>query len=188
MLTPIMFQKLPVLVALSLSASVLALPDDQYQPIEIHADSAIRNEKQGLTTYTGSVFMKQGSLQVEADSITVSNVDNKSATHLVATGKPARFQQKPEIDKDIVYASANNINYQLDEGKIELTGQALLTQGEAKISSDRIVYLSDEQVFKAEKVTNDASITPQRVQVIIPVQKKPDTDTDTSSITDKQDE
>lgn len=173
MLEPIMFPKLPVLVALSISVNALALPDDQYQPIEIHADSAIRHEKEGLTTYQGNVFMKQGSLQVEADNITVSNVDNQSATNLIATGKPATFQQQPAQDKDIVHASANVINYLLDEGRIELAGNALLIQGEAKISSNRIVYLSDEQVFKAEKITDNANIKPQRVQVIIPAKKKP---------------
>jgi lipopolysaccharide export system protein LptA len=167
-----MYQKILAVIGISLSLCVFSLPEDQYQPIEIHADSAIRHEKEGVTTYNGNVLMRQGSLQVEADTITVSNSDNKSATNLLATGKPAKFQQQPEANKDIVYATANIINYQLDEGKIELAGQALLTQGEAKISSDKIVYLSDEQIFKAERTTDIEHTQPQRVQVIIPAKKK----------------
>lgn len=168
-----MFRKLPALITCLLCTNAMALPDDQYQPIEIQADSAIRHEREGLTTYQGNVFMKQGSLQVEADSVTVSNVSN-TATNLIATGKPARFQQQPSPDKDIVHASANVINYQLEEGRIELTGEALLTQGEAKISSDKIIYLSNEQVFKAEKDATVGDNKPQRVQVIIPAKKKPE--------------
>lgn len=169
---PTMFQKLLVLLMLLPCTNVMALPDDQYQPIEIQADSAIRQEREGLTTYQGNVFMKQGSLQVEADSITVSNVSN-TASNLLATGKPARFQQQPSADKETVHASANMINYQLDDGRIELAGEALLTQGDARISSDRIVYLSNEQVFKAEKDAGAGDNKPQRVQVIIPARKKP---------------
>lgn len=172
MLKPIMFQKLSSLIALTISLNVMALPDDQYQPIEIQADSAIRHQKEGLTTYQGNVFMKQGSLQVDADTITVSNTDGKNATNLIAKGSPARFQQQPELDKSIVYASANIINYAIEDGRIELAGNALLTQGDAKISSDKIVYLSNEQVFKAEKTAGNALGTTQRVQVIIPAKKK----------------
>ena len=185
-----MLQKPFALMTLLLCSTVFftdevhALPDDQYQPIEIQADSAIRHEKDGLTTYQGNVFMKQGSLQVEADTITVTNVSN-SATRLLATGKPARFQQQPSPDKALVHASANVINYELDSGRIELNGEALLTQGDAKISSDKIVYLSNEQVFKAEKDNTTSESKPQRVQVIIPAKKKPedensDKNTDTS--------
>ncbi len=172
MLKPIMHLKNLTILSLIISVNALALPDDQYQPIEIHADSAIRHEKEGLTTYQGNVFMKQGSLQVEAGSITVSNMSNQGATNLVATGNPAKFQQQPTADKDIVYASANTINYNLDAGRIELAGEAKLTQGEARISSDNIVYLTDEQVFKAEKSSEDGIRTTQRVQVIIPAKKK----------------
>lgn len=171
---PIMHQKLLALIALATCSLTFALPDDQYQPIEIHADSAIRHEKEGLTTYQGNVFMKQGSLQVEAESITVSNASNQGATNLVATGTPARFQQQPAPDQEIVFASASSINYDLDAGRIELAGEAKLTQGEARITSDNIVYLSDEQVFKAEKSSDSGNGTrePQRVQVIIPAKKK----------------
>lgn len=172
MLERIMRQIILALAALLGSINLLALPDDQYQPIEIHADSAIRHEKEGLTTYQGNVFMKQGSLKVEADSITVSNTANQGATNLIAIGKPATFQQQPEADKDIVYAAAYSINYALDAGRIELAGEAKLTQGEAKITSDKIVYLSDQQVFKAEKVIDGSVDKPQRVQVIIPAKKK----------------
>jgi lipopolysaccharide export system protein LptA len=174
-----MYRNLIGLIGLVIYSSVFALPDDQYQPIEIHADSATRNEKQGITIYQGNVFMKQGSLEVRADNITVRNPDDASA-NLVATGKPAHFQQQPEPDKDVVHASATTILYLLDDGKIELTGNALLTQGDAKISSDRIVYLSNEQLFKAEKNTTLPDTQSQRVQVIIPSRKKPPATNDTA--------
>lgn len=183
MLELIMRHKLFATILAAYCINAIALPEDQYQPIEIHADSATRDEKQGLTTYQGNVFMKQGSLQVDADTIVVRNTGN-TASNLTAQGKPAQFQQRPEANKDIVFASANTIVYLLDDGKIELTGQALLKQGEAKISSDKIIYLSNEQLFTAEKSSNGGSTPSQRVQVIIPAKKRPETSTDSKAVID----
>lgn len=169
-----MIQKIISLLAIALTANALALPDDQYQPIEIEADSAVHHEKNGLTAYNGNVVMKQGSLLVEADNITVSSTLDKSSTHLIATGKPAKFQQQPELDKPGIVAEANSINYQVELSKIELIGNAHLQQGDSKITSDQIIYMVDDQIFRAEASKNDEHAKPQRVQIIIPAKKKPD--------------
>ncbi len=169
-----MIRKITGLITLALTVNTLALPDDQYQPIEIQADSAIHHEKTGLTTYNGHVVMKQGSLKVEADNVTVSNALDKSSTHLIATGNPAKFQQQPEPDKPPIVAEANSIAYQVELSKIELAGNARLQQGESQIKSDRIVYMVDDQVFKAEASKDIENTSPQRVQIIIPAKKKPE--------------
>lgn len=161
-------------MALALAADAVALPDDQYQPIEIQANSATHHEKTGLTSYLGNVLIKQGSIRVEADNVTVSNATDQKSTHLIASGHPAKFQQQPEVDKPVIFAEAHNINYQLDIGKIELIGEARLYQGESRIQSDRITYLVEEQVFKAEAAQVDGDSIPQRVQIVIPAQKKPE--------------
>lgn len=160
---------------LALTADAFGLPDDQYQPIEIQADSATHHEKSGLTSYNGNVVMKQGSLRVEADNVTVSNALDKKSTHLIASGHPAKFQQQPEPDRPIIFAEATSINYQLDIGRIELVGNARLLQGESKIQSARIFYMVEDQIFKAEGITTDTSQPPERVQIIIPAPKKPET-------------
>lgn len=169
-----MIRKITTLVTLALTANAFALPDDQYQPIEIQADSAIHHEKTGLTSYTGNVVMKQGSLKVEASNVAVHNPLDKNSTHLIATGEPARFQQQPEPDKPTIIAEADTISYQLELSKIELLGNAKLQQGDSLIKSDKIVYMVDEQVFRAEALQTTEDSRPQRVQIIIPAKKKPE--------------
>lgn len=41
-----------------------ALPDDRTKPIEIQANSAERDAKTGVTTYTGNVDIQQGSIHI----------------------------------------------------------------------------------------------------------------------------
>ena len=147
--------------------------DDRYQPIEIHADTAIRQERQGLTAYQGNVIIQQGSLRLEADTVTISQAETTSPTEITATGMPARFSQQPDPEKPPIHAQANIIYYHLDEGKIQLTGNARLEQGDAQVSSASIEYLITEQVFSAgsdERIGDDAPRP--RVQVIIPGQQR----------------
>jgi lipopolysaccharide export system protein LptA len=62
------------LLSISLASNwCLALPDDREQPIHISADKALRDEKQGVTIYSGNVQMNQGSMHIEADKRTKSS-------------------------------------------------------------------------------------------------------------------
>lgn len=155
---------------LSISIVAVGMPGDEFELIKIQADSAIHEEKKGLTVYTGQVILEQGSIKVEADKITVFRDKNGEITQLSADGKPAKFQQKPDIDQDIVYASANSVTYTISDGKIVFVGNTRINQGQAQLKSDTITYLSNQQIFKAQK--NTSSDKSQRVEMIIPPKKK----------------
>ena len=72
-----------ILGALSSTAmSAFALPTDRNQPISLVADRATYNDKTGYTTYTGNVVIEQGSMKLQADSVTAQL--NKSR---IVTGK-----------------------------------------------------------------------------------------------------
>ena len=49
-----------------------ALPSDANQPIKLLADKATYSERTGVTSYSGSVIITQGSLKLTADNITVN--------------------------------------------------------------------------------------------------------------------
>ena len=63
-----------------------ALPNDKEQPIRLTADKALRDEKNGVTIYTGNVQMKQGSVELEADTLTIYHISDE-ASEIVAEGK-----------------------------------------------------------------------------------------------------
>ena len=155
---------LAIALILGLSTPVSALPDDRDQPIRIEADEALRDEKQGFTRYQGNVRMDQGSLHIEADQVTVYH-DANEAQRILATGKPAKLQQQPEIEKPPIKASADTIEYFKLEERVQLRQNAYIEQDGSIVTGDSIDYLMNEQMVKAGSDKNSES---SRVKVIIP--------------------
>lgn len=143
-----------------------ALPSDQQQPIEIFSNNAQHDNKSGQSSYMGDVIVTQGSIKVEADTVTIQ----RETAIVEATGAPARFQQQPEIDQPPINAHANTIYYARDKGLVELNGNASIEQGDTLITGQRIVYNVELQTLDASSPSADKSQPPQRVRVVIPPQ------------------
>jgi lipopolysaccharide export system protein LptA len=144
-------------------AGVLALPDDRDQPIHITADTAIRDEKQGFTVYSGNVHMIQGSLDIVADTLTIYH-EKAQADKIVAEGKPAKMQQRPAVDEPLVKARAEIIEYYKIEDKVHLKINAHITQDGSSVTGDSIDYFITEQLVKAD---SQQAPDGKRVQVVI---------------------
>lgn len=141
-------------VSLLWSSTLLALPDDNQQPINIQADRATQQtladgEK---TEYFGSVVMTQGSLLVNADHLVIHSV-NRQVTRIHASGNPAKFQQQSQPEKPPVIARANNIEYRLKSETVVLTDNAHINQPDASFSGNRIEYnVGTEEVVAEDRV------------------------------------
>ena len=126
------------------STNLKGLPSDSEQPIHIKADSAEMDQGQGTAHYFGEVRLDRGTLRVDADRMTIKLNDNDQLTQLTAHGGPdgkqAHFQQKVEIDKPDVVAYADTIIYFADKDKIELRGNAQLTQDGNELRGELILY------------------------------------------------
>ncbi|MGI9289376.1 MAG: lipopolysaccharide transport periplasmic protein LptA [Pseudomonadales bacterium] len=143
----------------------MALPQDELQPINIKADSSERDEKKGVTTFTGSVTIDQGSLHIDADKVVIYGIDEISK--IVATGKPAKLRQQPEADKQVVHAHGNTVEYLLGEERVHLIDNAFVEQEGSTVRGDRIDYDIVKQLVKANSKSANG-----RVQMIIPPKKK----------------
>ena len=141
-----------------------ALPDDRSQPIHISADMALRDEKKGVTVYSGNVQMNQGSMHIEADTLTIYHIEAE-ADKIVAEGTPARMRQRPDMEKGPVYARALVIEYYQREEKVHLQTQARVEQDGAIVAGDSIDYFIAEELVKAD---SDGAEEGSRVQVVIP--------------------
>lgn len=153
---------------LLLSQMGFALPDDTQQAIHVKANSALRNDKEGTTVYTGNVVITQGSLIITADKIVLLD-QNGELQSVVATGKPATLKQTLENDGS-TEASAENITYNLGQKSVELTHNAHLNQNGSLINSERIIYDVSSQFINAEGSGDGQS----RVEMVIPA-KAPST-------------
>lgn len=162
-----------VVLLLQQSAALQALPEDRLQPIRISADKAVRDERRGLTIYSGNVRMEQGTLEIEADTITIYRIQEEG-DKIVAQGQPARLQQQPEPGEELVRARANTIEYFKLEDRVQLREQATIEQDGSTIRSESIDYLIVDQVVRANSA---ASSEENRVEVFLPARAVQDAQT-----------
>jgi lipopolysaccharide export system protein LptA len=140
-----------------------ALPSDRYQAITIHSDSAERDEIKGTTTYSGNVVMQQGSMRIDAEQVVIFN-DKTKVTQIVATGSPARYQQKPSEEKGPVIAEAQRLEYNIAQDTLHLIDNASLQQEGTSLSGNRIDYDVKKSVVTAGSDANQN----ERVKMVIP--------------------
>ncbi len=150
------------------SAAALAVPSDRNQPISLVADRATYSEKTGVTTYTGNVIIEQGTMKLQANSIVANLNSNKEISIITATGGPARFQQKIDVNKGLAKGQAQKIIYNAQTGIVTLTDSALLEQDGASIRGNTLKYSMNKGDVEATGTPNSSGSSSGRVQIVIP--------------------
>jgi len=153
---------LPLLLGLSafwLGASAWALPEDREQPIRVQADSAELDDRQGVAVYR--------------DTVTITQDSNGDVEVFTSIGKPAYYEQKPAVDKEIVKAYGLTIQYFAANERIVLLDQAKVVQEGNTFEGEKIVYDTRRQIVNAGRATNTDVSTPRpRVDMVIQPRKR----------------
>jgi lipopolysaccharide export system protein LptA len=149
-----------LLLWLAAASTAFALESDRQQPIELAADSVDIDEGRGVSIYRGNVDLRQGTMEVLADVVTVHQT-NRRPVKIVAEGRPVKFKQQSE--KGPVRGEALRAEYAVDSENLVLIGEAVLVQGKDSMRSDRIVYDRERAVVKA----GAAAQGKQRVRISI---------------------
>ena len=143
--------------------SALALPSDRQATITVEADRAQINDKTGITEYHGAVVIKQGTLLIEADQVTIYSTDGQT-NKIICIGEPAHYQQQPNPEDGLVNAYGNTIEYYLDMETITLIKNASLEQQGSTLKGDHINYDINAELVEAKGSANSQ----QRVHMVIP--------------------
>ncbi len=157
-----------------------ALPDDRSKPIEIQANSAERDAKTGVTTYTGNVDIQQGSIHISASKVVLDSKNN-ALTEINASGGPATYHQQLTGPDDVVDAQANTIHFDVAKDLITLQGNSSLKQQSGNISGDRIEYDIKTERVRAQAAESGSADNNKRITVIIPPAKQTSSDNKTAS-------
>jgi len=163
--------KLSKLIGLGLLLSArlaFGLETDAEQPVYIDSDNAVYDEKAQVSTYTGNVVAKQGSIRIDADKLVVY-LNGGEITKLVATGKPSKFEQLPAVGKDKMYGEGLVNEFYPDKNLLIFMQNASVWQGDAKQSSDHIEYDTKNSLLKAGESRSDG----KRVHSVIKPKAKP---------------
>lgn len=148
----------------TLSSNAVGLPQDSEQPIEISADRTEFDSQKQEHTLSGDVRITQGSMQIEAEQITLKLKDGE-ITEVAGTGNPLRYRV---IDNDgqPLNASANKIIYRPVEAKLSLLGSAALSRPDREFSGEQIDYDINSSHINARGNGN------KRVKIVIQPETK----------------
>ena len=147
------------------SSTAFALQSDRNQSIQIEADQGSLDQKNQNTTFSGNVIVKQGTLYIQAASVTVSK-DKNGQQHMSARGNPVKFGQQLEKNGK-VDGQANQVEYSSATGIVKLTGNAKITRGGDMASGNVITYNTRTEVYTVSGNKNATSKTGRRVSVVI---------------------
>ncbi|HEC18940.1 MAG TPA: lipopolysaccharide transport periplasmic protein LptA [Gammaproteobacteria bacterium] len=158
---------------------VMAGYDDTQQPIHIEADRAEVDEPRGVMTYSGHVVLRQGGIQVQADTLVVYSKDGE-LQRITAQGQPVRYWQqatggdaKTEGTKKEVRGESQRLEYNTGNKQVLLLGQAEFWQGGNRFSGNRIQYDSAaERVIANAGGVKGADGAAPRVSVTLQPRKK----------------
>jgi lipopolysaccharide export system protein LptA len=137
------------LVSLSITTSSWSLPDDSQQEIRIASDSASLDKAKGEIIYSGNVKMQQGSLNIQAQTLTLIRTV-EGLQKIIATGSPARYEQTLNEQEGKTLAYGETIIYNTKIEQLTLLNNAGLEKQGNVFSGEKIVYLIKEQRVKAE--------------------------------------
>lgn len=165
--------KLCLLLLSVLAQHSFALSTDKDQDIEIQADSAVLDEENNISIYTGNVIVTQGSIYMTGDKMTVHNTDDDELEVLIMEGNPATHRQLPDNSEIYDESRAQIMEYYELKNLIYLIKDAWSKQGDGEISGDRIEY--DTVLNKAKAWSEPGSSVnvkkdgkpKQRVKIVI---------------------
>ncbi len=133
-----------------LSFNAFALKTDRDQPIDITADHLEMDDGKKISTYTGNVTLKQGSLNITASSLILYFDDANELDYMEMTGNPARLKQLSD-EKKVMLGSAKNIIYRDKEALLTLSRDATFSSDKEIITSHFIEVNTNNDRIKAGK-------------------------------------
>ncbi|WP_421869407.1 lipopolysaccharide transport periplasmic protein LptA [Motiliproteus sp.] len=146
------------------SSAAQALPEDKEQPINIAADSAELDDGKRTAIYTGAVKLVQGTLELEADKLTLYANDKGDINRIVATGKPAHFQQQHQAGAPLTHGYGLTIEFEVLKDLLTLTEQAKLVRASDTFTGQQIKVNTNNNVIRAFSDENKPS---SRVEMVI---------------------
>lgn len=127
------------------SLNIWALPSDRKQPIAIEADQGSLDQKNQLTVFAGNVIIKQGTLLIRANKVSVQQ-DKQGNQTMRAVGSPAYFQQEIE-NRGIIRGEATKAEYDSATNIVKLLGKAKVWRGDDLAQGEAISYNTQTEIY-----------------------------------------
>lgn len=124
----------------AMQAPALALSGDKQQPMDVESDTFESDDQSGVTVFKGKVKVTQGTLVIQADTVTLHRGKDGKIARVLGEGKPAHYRQRRDGKEVDVVAQARELEYLADQDKMILREDARIVQDRDVFTSRRIVY------------------------------------------------
>ena len=145
--------------------------------IFIEADegrSTVNEQDTGSWIFTGNVIIDVNRGRIESQTAALT-FNGNLLTKAVVSGAPATFQMQRTGADDATHAEAGQLVYDVQNGVIEFSEEATITESGNEISSNYLVYNIDERRINADSSGTDDD----RVRIIYtPTETNGDDDSD----------
>ncbi len=131
------------------SASSCALESDRDQPIYVAADRASIDDNTGITVYTGSVDITQGSMILRGDRVELRRDAEGNVDQIISDGTPAYFEQQPSEEQAVTVATGDKLDYGVGTQLLKILGDAKVTQAGDEFTGARINYDMEKALVDA---------------------------------------
>ncbi|MDE3021306.1 MAG: lipopolysaccharide transport periplasmic protein LptA [Pseudomonadota bacterium] len=131
---------------LSLPVSAQAELADRNKPMTLDADKLTVNDIQKISTYEGHVVLNQGTMQIKADRLVITQ--NGKVRTAIAYGNPVTFHELLDNNQGMLKGQAQEARYNTESRVLELIGDARLTRNKDLIEGNTITYNIGSTIFK----------------------------------------
>ena len=95
----------------AMQAPALALSGDKQQPMDVESDTFESDDQSGVTVFKGKVKVTQGTLVIQADTVTLHRGKDGKIARVLGEGKPAHYRQRRDGKEVDVVAQARELEY-----------------------------------------------------------------------------
>jgi lipopolysaccharide export system protein LptA len=135
-----------LLALLAASGVARAEKADRDKPVFIEADTAVTDDANKVSTFTGNAVLTQGTLVIKGDKL-IMRQDPEGNQYGTAYGNPAYFRQKREGVDEYVEGWGQHLEYDGKADKVELFTNARVKRGQDESRGDYISYDGKTEFF-----------------------------------------
>jgi lipopolysaccharide export system protein LptA len=159
-------------MALILLSPQTAFSITEGREVQIRADYMKFDLETGSSTYSGNVSIIQGTIKLTGDNVVITRKNNE-IHDIKVDGDPAHYLQDENTDNKI-HAISQHMTYTAQTNRLVMTVNASLEQSNQTVTSQRIVYDTQNKVILAGKNddTEKEGQSGDRVNIILTPKKE----------------
>ncbi len=115
------------------------------------------DQKSGLSTYRGKVYLRRGNLSFNANKAIVRR-GNSNIESLTAFGNPVVITTRDRNSSLLTTITGRRLEYLAKTNRVVITGNVITRQGDDVIRSAKVIYRTDDDSLVAESKNRSARV------------------------------